>query len=165
MTASEPEREDTGADRDAASAEPRPGIDPDFDYDAAFAALVAQFGAAQAPAAQTDRAAPERPETDPQSRPEPRPETDPEPGYPRELDEHYEPPEPPPLPRGDTLSRAAWAGVLGGPAVLLLAAVVGGTLPSWMVVAALAAFVAGFVTLVARMPAERDDDGDDGAVV
>lgn len=85
--------------------------------------------------------------------------------YPPELDEHFEPPDPPPLPRGDLVSRLAWAGVLGGPAVLLAAAILQGTLPSLLVTAALVAFITGFVTLVARMPADREDDGDDGAVV
>jgi fatty acid desaturase len=75
------------------------------------------------------------------------------------------PPEPPPLPRGDLVSRLAWAGVLLGPAFLLLSAIFwDGAGPLALAVAALA-FVAGFVTLVSRLPAHRDDDDDDGAVV
>lgn len=80
-------------------------------------------------------------------------------------DEGYVPPEPPPLPRGDLVSRLAWAGVLGGPLFLLLAAIVWQELPKMLLLAALAAFVGGFVTLVARMPAESPDEPDDGAVV
>ncbi|WP_088314963.1 hypothetical protein [Kineosporia sp. R_H_3] len=80
-------------------------------------------------------------------------------------DEGYVPPEPPPFPRGDLVSRLAWAGVIGGPLFLLLAAIVWQTLPKMLLLAALAAFVGGFVSLVARMPSEAPDEPDDGAVV
>lgn len=79
-------------------------------------------------------------------------------------EERFVPPEPPPLPRGDRISRLAWAGVLGAPLFFLLAALFWRGAPTWLVVAAVGAFVAGFVTLVVRMP-DRDDNGDDGAVV
>lgn len=82
-----------------------------------------------------------------------------------EPDEGFVPPEPPPLPRGDLVSRLAWAGVLFGPAFLLLTALLwddAGPLPLAL---GTLAFVGGFVTLVARMPARRDDSDDDGAVV
>lgn len=81
--------------------------------------------------------------------------------------DHFEPPEPPPVPVGSPVSRLAWAGVLGGPAFLVLAALAGWHLTGLWALAPLAAFVAGFVTLVVRMR-ERPDDGDDpddGAVV
>lgn len=166
MSSGEPDNEDRGTDssRDL----------PELDFDAAFAALVARFGDPPAddplagPGPDPDTAAEPAPERgadagDPQTA---KPARDaPERWYPAELDEHYEPPEPPPIPRGDLVSRLAWSGVLGGPAMLMIAAVVHGALPSWMVVGALLSFVAGFATLVARMPAERPDDGDDGAVV
>jgi hypothetical protein len=80
-------------------------------------------------------------------------------------EEGYVPPEPPPLPRGDLISRLAWAGVIGGPLFLLLAALVWRTVPAGLVMAALGAFVGGFVTLIARMPAEPGDDPHNGAVV
>jgi hypothetical protein len=84
----------------------------------------------------------------------------------RDLDEGYVPPEPPPIPRGDTVSRLAWAGVLGGPLFLILAAMFWSEdAPQVLVLTAVAAFVAGFIALVARMPQHHDDDGDDGAVV
>jgi hypothetical protein len=86
-----------------------------------------------------------------------------EPEPPRE--EGYVPPEPPPIPRGDLISRLAWAGVIGGPVFLLLAALVWRDLPAAPLIAALVAFVGGFVTLVARMPGEAPPDDDDGAVV
>lgn len=80
-------------------------------------------------------------------------------------DEGYVPPEPPPLPRGDTVSRFAWAGVLGAPIFFIITMLFWRSVPTVLVVFAVAAFVAGFVTLVVRMP-DRDDDGwDDGAVV
>ena len=76
----------------------------------------------------------------------------------------FVPPEPPPLPRGDLISRLAWAGVLGGPVFLLIVVLGFRNAPQALIVAALGGFVAGFITLVARMPKHRDDD-DDGAVV
>jgi hypothetical protein len=88
-------------------------------------------------------------------------------GLPRDEagEDGFEPPEPPPFPRGDLVSRAAWAGVMGGPVFLLLAALLWRSLPTFLLLIALAAFVGGFVTLVARMPQEHPDDPDDGAVV
>jgi hypothetical protein len=80
-------------------------------------------------------------------------------------DEGFVPPDPPPLPRGDLISRLAWGAVIGGPVFLLVAALAWRTLPAVLLLVALLAFVAGFVTLVARMPAEHPDDPDDGAVV
>lgn len=81
--------------------------------------------------------------------------------------DHYVPPEPAPAPRLDWISRAAWSGLIGGPLVLVLAAVLdigrGGRLLAF----ALFAFVAGFLTLVCRMKDRPpiDDTPDDGAVV
>jgi hypothetical protein len=80
-------------------------------------------------------------------------------------DEHFEPPTPPPLPTGDVITRLAWAGVVGGPAYLFVSVVVGWAIQPWAGALALTSFVAGFITLVARM---RDDDeprDDNGAVV
>ncbi|GAB2680304.1 hypothetical protein [Thalassiella azotivora] len=82
-----------------------------------------------------------------------------------EDDERYVPPEPPPLPTGDTVSRLAWGAVLGAPLFFLLAALFWRSAPTILVVAAVAAFVAGFATLVLRMPDRDDDDPDEGAVV
>jgi len=82
-------------------------------------------------------------------------------------EEHFEPPPPPPLPSVDTLGRFAWAGLLGGPGLLLLGTIVGFPIAGWVGGLAVAAFVAGFVTLVARMKDRPDADSgpDDGAVV
>ncbi|MEU7695723.1 hypothetical protein OHB01_23625 [Microbispora hainanensis] len=82
-------------------------------------------------------------------------------------DDHFIPPPPPPLPHGDTLSRLSWLALFGGPAYLLLAALLQWPMDGWIVFAAVSAFIAGFVILVVRMgdgpPA--DSGWDDGAVV
>lgn len=80
-------------------------------------------------------------------------------------EDRFVPPEPPPIPRGDVVSRLAWGAVIGGPLFLLIAALTWRTLPSTLLLVALLAFVGGFVTLVARMPQDQPDDPDDGAVV
>jgi hypothetical protein len=80
-------------------------------------------------------------------------------------DDHYAPPDPPPLPRGDLTSRLAWAGVLLGPAFLLCAGLFWRDVSRlWLALAAVA-FIAGFVVLVMRLPQTRGEDDDDGAVV
>jgi hypothetical protein len=89
-----------------------------------------------------------------------------EPRY-AEDDDHYIPPPPPPLPETDALGRAAWAGVLGVPVLLLLAVVLGWDLAGWPAFLLAAGFLAGFVTLIVRMGDRLpvDDGPDDGAVV
>jgi hypothetical protein len=80
--------------------------------------------------------------------------------------DHYVPPDPPPLPEGDAISRFAWIGVIGGPVFLIVAALLRWELAGWTGALPLVAFMAGFVTLVARMRDRPDDsDPDDGAVV
>lgn len=81
--------------------------------------------------------------------------------------DHYVPPVPPPLPRLDRLARFSWIGLIGGPLVLLLVVVLNLRVDRVVPFAAGAAFIAGFITLVARMPdrARDEDDWDDGAVV
>jgi hypothetical protein len=83
-------------------------------------------------------------------------------------DDHYVPPPPPPLPTADPITRFAWAGVVGGPLFFIIADVLHMRMANWMAVLAIAAFVGGFVTLVARMkdrPPSDDTGPDDGAVV
>ena len=77
----------------------------------------------------------------------------------------FVPPEPPPLPRGDAISRLAWAGVVAGPVFMLISVIVWQHPPPALLLTALAGFTGGFITLVSRMPKHRDDDDDDGAVV
>lgn len=85
-----------------------------------------------------------------------------------ELEGHYEPPPPPPLLQGDRLGIAAWAGLLGGPALVFGAAFLGLTLPNWLMFMAVVAFLVGFVILILRMTDGRppgDNGPDNGAVV
>ncbi|MFD2080213.1 hypothetical protein SAMN05421678_110207 [Actinopolymorpha cephalotaxi] len=83
---------------------------------------------------------------------------------PRPAEDRFVPPPPPPLPSLDPVTKAAWAAMLGGPALLLLTVFVGGYLPSWSVAFGVLAFIGGFVTLVTRMKGGPPDD-DDGAIV
>lgn len=167
--------------------EPRPEIDPDLDVDSAFAAIVADFAvpAVQGAHGVNPWPASEDLEDEPAPVPiapvmpierregavrriviagiEPADSGDDEP---EEVDEGgYVPPEPPPFPRGDLVARLAWGAVIGGPVFLLIAALLWRSMPTLMLLVALLAFVAGFVTLVARMPPDHPDDQDDGAVV
>jgi hypothetical protein len=84
---------------------------------------------------------------------------------PADTEDHFVPPPPPPLPRGDGVSRLAWAGVLGTPVFLVVAVALGWRLPSWATTLAVIALVAGFVTLVTRLRGHDPHDPDDGAVV
>jgi hypothetical protein len=84
---------------------------------------------------------------------------------PSELEGHFVPPPPPPLPRGDAVSRLAWAGVLGVPVFLVIAVALGWRLPSWATTLAVVALFAGFATLVTRLRGHDPHDPDDGAVV
>lgn len=81
--------------------------------------------------------------------------------------DHFVPPPPPPLPEVDPVTRLAWAGVLGGPILVLLIAVLGLQIEPWVILLALLAFCGGIGTLVARMSDRppHDDGWDDGAVV
>jgi hypothetical protein len=80
--------------------------------------------------------------------------------------DHYVPPEPPRGPRLDWISRLAWLGLIGGPLLLILAAVLDfGTGRTTTI--AVVGFIGGFLTLVIRMKDRLppDDTPDDGAVV
>jgi hypothetical protein len=81
--------------------------------------------------------------------------------------ERFVAPVPPPLPEGDRLTRLAWAALIGGPLLVIFSAILG-LGPAWLATLGLAGFIAGFITLVVRMPDSRNRDGDgwdDGAVV
>lgn len=93
---------------------------------------------------------------------------DPEPPAKKAKDahDHYVPPEPPRGPRLDWISRLAWLGLLGGPLLLILAALLDfGT--GRITTIAVTGFIGGFLTLVFRMKDRLPpgDGGDDGAVV
>lgn len=82
-------------------------------------------------------------------------------------DDHYVPPDPPPLPRLDPVSKGAWTALFAGPGYLLLAVLLGWSTPGWAAFCAIAAFVGGFAALVTRMSDRPPTDSgpDDGAVV
>jgi hypothetical protein len=80
--------------------------------------------------------------------------------------DRYHPPEPPPIPRpSDVIARFAWAGALGGPVLLVIATFF--SLGTFIAGLGVLAFVAGCITLVARMEdhGSADDRPDGGAVV
>jgi hypothetical protein len=68
------------------------------------------------------------------------------------------------VPRGDLVSRLAWGGLIGGPAVLLLSALLTLGLPTEILAVCVGAFVGGLVTLIVRMK-DRGSGPDDGAVI
>jgi hypothetical protein len=88
-----------------------------------------------------------------------------EPAEPRAEEERYVPPPPPPLPETTAATRFAWAGALGGPAVFVLATLLGWQLDGWLLLVAAVAFLAGFGYLISRLKDRDTDDPDDGAVV
>ncbi|MFI8822971.1 hypothetical protein [Streptomyces sp. NPDC053431] len=79
----------------------------------------------------------------------------------RDADEgHFVPPEPPPLPEADTTTRFAWLAVVGGPVLMLLAVLLQWDMTWWLTTLCVGGFLGGFITLVARM--KHDDEDDDG---
>jgi hypothetical protein len=82
-------------------------------------------------------------------------------------DEHYTPPEPPPLPKLAPATKLAWIALFGGPLYLLISTALGATISALTAFLAVGAFVGGFVVIVLRMDNGRPPDSgpDDGAVV
>jgi hypothetical protein len=82
-------------------------------------------------------------------------------------DDRYVPPPIPPFPKQDATTRAAWAGLFGGPTFLFVATLLGWTIPAWAELLAVAAFIVGFVLLVVRLGdgPSKGDGPDQGAVV
>ncbi|MFI9002612.1 hypothetical protein [Streptomyces sp. NPDC053541] len=83
---------------------------------------------------------------------------------------HFVPPEPPPLPEADTTTKFAWLAAVGGPVLMLVAVLFQWDMTWWLTTLCVGGFLGGFVTLVARMKGDgEDDDGFDdpgrGAVV
>ncbi|WP_432562821.1 hypothetical protein [Kineococcus sp. SYSU DK003] len=79
-------------------------------------------------------------------------------------EEGFVPADPSPLPR-DVVGWAAWIAVVGAPLFLLVVALGWNDVPRLLTAVTAGVFVAGFATLVIRLPGSRDDDDDDGAVV
>ncbi|WP_392968306.1 hypothetical protein [Streptomyces sp. LN245] len=75
---------------------------------------------------------------------------------------HFVPPEPPPLPAADATAKFAWLGVLGGPALLLLAVLFGWDMTWWLTTLGIGGFLGGFATLVTRMKDDDEDHEDPG---
>ena len=75
----------------------------------------------------------------------------------------FVPPPPPPIPRPTNDRLAAWLGVFGAPALLIVCTVAGVRLGSLLTLGLVAAFIGGFLYLVFRMPREPRDPFDDGA--
>ncbi|MEP6816798.1 MAG: hypothetical protein ABI873_14735 [Marmoricola sp.] len=81
-------------------------------------------------------------------------------------DDHFVPPEPPPLPTLEPPRLLAWAGVFGVPVLVIVVSVLKIPVPSFVSVLGLAWFVGGFGYLVATMRRDGDPDKwDDGAVL
>jgi hypothetical protein len=82
-------------------------------------------------------------------------------------EDRFIPPLPPPLPRLSTVDAASWLGLIGGPIVLVSAAVFSLSPPPWVTLFAVLGFIGGFVSLVIRMDNGEDrlDDPDHGAQV
>jgi hypothetical protein len=85
---------------------------------------------------------------------------------PEETGEPFKPEPLPPPARMDPVAKGAWVALIGGPGYLLLGTVLQWTISGTEALAAIAAFIAGFVILVVKMGDRppRDED-DDGAVV
>ncbi len=86
----------------------------------------------------------------------------------REVDEqeHFVPPEAPPVLGGDPLLTMAWFAVVGMPVFWLVVLIVWTSAPRVLIHASAAVFFAGLAVLFWRMPHRRDPDDDDtGAVV
>jgi hypothetical protein len=82
-------------------------------------------------------------------------------------DERYVPPLVPPQPKLDSVARGAWTALFGGPGYLFIATTLQWQVPGWAELAAIMAFIIGFVVLVSRLgdgPSRRDGP-DQGAVV
>lgn len=79
-------------------------------------------------------------------------------------EEGFVPADPAPLPR-DVVGWAAWIAVVGAPLFLLVVALAWDDVPALLTAITAGVFIAGFATLVVRLPSRRDDDDDDGAVV
>ena len=80
-------------------------------------------------------------------------------------DERFVPPPPPPLPHPPPVRLAAWIGVFGAPAVLLVSMVVALPLPGWVAKGLIGYFAVGFLYLVFNMDRGPRDPWDNGARV
>lgn len=77
----------------------------------------------------------------------------------------FVPPTPPPMQLPPPPRLLAWCGVIGAPLVFLIFLILSLSLPSWASTLLVAAFIGGFVFLVATMRNDPPDPYDDGARV
>jgi len=140
-----------------------PGEDGEEGQDAAWQQIVANFG--DRVEIEESPAVPE-PEVDAvPSSVAPIPEPADDPGR-WDVEEHYVPPTPPPVPAPQGPRGLAWLGLFGSPTVMLICIVFGIRIPDWVGLLLFASFVGGFGYLVATMRKHDDSDPwDDGAVV
>lgn len=75
---------------------------------------------------------------------------------------HFVPPEPPPLPEAEVTAKFAWLAVIGGPVLMLLAVLLQWEMTWWLTTVCIGGFLGGFVTLVARMQHDDDEEDDPG---
>lgn len=133
------------------------GSEPERDWDGEWQALAAGLGSPQTePEARRRFVMGDRPAFGAGSGPRdyiPEPE-----------DDSWEPPPVPPA-TGDRRARLAWAGILGGPLMMLLALIAFRTAPTWYIWVSIALFVAGCVYGFRLLPQRRRDPDDDGAEV
>ncbi len=98
-----------------------------------------------------------------------RPATDPRmwsPADEEEEDEQFVPPQLPPPAKMDAITKGAWVALVAGPGYLLVGTLAGWSISGTEALAAIAAFIAGFVILVIKMgDRPKRDDNDDGAVL
>ncbi|MEQ6901173.1 hypothetical protein [Nocardioides sp. YIM 152588] len=135
--------------------------------DAAWQAIVANYG--ERPAldpteiAEEARPEPADPPPGPRGTGAPAPEAAEAPEVPDE--DAFVPPEAPPVPVPSLDRLAAWVGVLGSPAVLLVCLIAGLSIPTWLGWLLVVGFIGGFGYLLYRMPGSPRDPWDDGARV
>src|SRR5262249_33708327 len=85
---------------------------------------------------------------------------------PEDREERFVPEPPPPLPKLPPFKILAWTGLIGGPFILIVAALFSYQLSGLLLTLAIVGFVGGFITLVATMSDDDDPwDPDHGAVV
>lgn len=80
-------------------------------------------------------------------------------------EDRFVPPTPPPIPSTTADRLAAWLGIFGSPAILLICLVLGIRPPEIINYLLVIGFVGGFVYLVVKMNREPRDPDDNGAVL
>lgn len=82
-----------------------------------------------------------------------------------ESDEHFVPPEVPRVGLADGPRGVAWLGLLGAPTLFVIALLTGFSVPQWLSLFAVVAFLVSLGYLIATMRSDDDEPWDDGARV